>query len=51
MSPFFRTASILGLLVLVTLATSTGCQKESASDSTGPATATKQVTVDVTGMT
>ena len=51
MSPYYRMANMLLLLVLVALAGSTGCQKESPSDPKGQSAATKQVTVEITGMT
>lgn len=51
MSPYFRMANILVLLlVLVALAASTGCQMELASEPNVPSAATKQVTVEITGM-
>ena len=51
MSPYYRMANMFLLLVLVTLAASTGCQKESTSDPQGQSAGTKQVTVEITGMT
>ena len=49
MSRHLCLAPILVLLLVASLAT-TGCQKESASEPTGSSIATRQVTVDVTGM-
>ena len=52
MPRYLRIANILVLMLLVAFfAGATGCQKESTSEPKGQAAATKQVTVDVTGLT
>jgi hypothetical protein len=51
MSRYLRVADIFLLLVMVALVATTGCQKESTSEPKGQSAATKQVTVEVTGMT
>lgn len=50
MSTYLRMPNMLLLLVLVVLAASIGCQMESSSESKGQSAATKQVTVQITGM-
>ena len=50
MSSYRRHANILLPLVLIALAASTGCQRESAAEPNEQSAATRQVVVRVTGM-
>jgi hypothetical protein len=51
MSLHTQIAKATFLIVLVALAASSGCQTQSGSDPQGNSATTKQVTVDITGMT